>query len=315
MASPRRLAAWYFQLGQSLEAGIPLLEVLVSPGGPYPRERAAMAGRLRDGASLADELEAAGSWLPAVDVHLLTAGAAAGRLPAICRRLAAHHENVARLTGRAVLATLYPLAVLHLGAVLMPLKHLVLGSPLEFVRQVLLVLVPLWLAAGLVVVVLGRYPGLRRRVFGVVPGVAGYQHAHDLTVLATVLEGYVSAGVSLGTAWAAATQATGAPGLIALGARAVAEVEAGRQPGRILALESLLPAEFVQTYRTGEQSGRLDEGLAWLIRRHSEVAERKLTQVSLWYPQLALLLVALWVAVGVMRLYSDYLTEMLKMME
>ena len=92
-------------------------------------------------------------------------------------------------------------------------------------------------------------------------------------------------------------------------------VEAGRQPGRILALESLLPAEFVQTYRTGEQSGRLDEGLAWLIRRHSEVAERKLTQVSIWYPQLALLLVSVWVAVGVVRLYSDYLNEMLKMME
>lgn len=291
------------------------MDALVAPGGPNPRERGAMVERLREGAPLAGELELAGAWLPAVDVHLLIAGAAAGRLPAICARLAAYHENVARLTGRAVLATLYPLAVVHLGAVLMPLKHLVLGSPLEFVRQVLLVLGPLWLLGGLVAVVLGRYPGLRRRVCGVVPGVAGYQQARDLTVLATVLEGYVSAGVSLGTAWAAATLATGSPGLIALGTRVVAEVEAGRQPGRILALEPLLPAEFVQTYRTGEQSGRLDEGLAWLIRRHSEVAERKLTQVSIWYPQLALLLVSVWVAVGVVRLYSDYLNEMLKMME
>ena len=274
-----------------------------------------MAERLHGGAALADELAAAVAWLPAADVHLLTAGAASGRLPAICRRLAAHHENVARLTGRAVLATLYPLAVLHLGAVLMPLKYLVLGSALEYARQVMLVLVPLWLVSGLVAVPLIRYPGLRRRVFSFLPGVAGYQSARDLAVLATVLEGYVAAGVSVGTAWAAATQATGSPALIALGERAVAEVEAGRAPGRILALEPLLPAEFSQTYRTGEQSGRLDEGLAWLIRRHSEAAERKLTHVSIWYPQLALLLVSAWVAVGVVRMYADYLKEMLKMME
>jgi len=315
MASHRRLAAWYFQLGQSLEAGIPLLEVLAAPGGPNPRERAAMVARLRDGGLLADELTAAAAWLPAADVHLLVAGAASGRLPAICRRLSAHHENVARLLGRAVLATLYPLAVLHFGAVAMPLKHLVLGAPLEYARQVLLVLVPLWLVLAMVLVLLTRHPSLRRRIFSFLPGVAGYQHARDLAVLATVLEGYVAAGVSLGTAWVAATQATGAPALIALGERAAAEVEAGRAPGRILALEPQLTAEFAQTYRTGEQSGRLDEGLAWLIRRHTEEAERKLNHVSLWYPQLALLLVALWVAVGVVRMYSAYLNDLLKLME
>jgi type II secretory pathway component PulF len=315
MASHRRLASWYFQLGQSLEAGIPLLEVLAAPGGPSPRERAAMVERLRDGSALAEELAGAAAWLPGPDVHLLTAGAASGRLPAICRRLSAHHENVARLTGRAVLATLYPLAVLHLGAVLMPLKYLVLGSPLEFARQVSVVLVPLWLVGGAAAVLLLRHPGLSRRVCSLLPGVAGYQRERDLAVLATVLEGYVAAGVSVGTAWAAATQATGAPGLIALGERAVAEVEAGREPGRILGLEPLLPAEFAQTYRTGEQSGRLDEGLAWLIRRHSEAAERKLTHVSIWYPQLALLLVAAWVGVGVVRMYSDYLNDILKMLE
>jgi type II secretory pathway component PulF len=162
---------------------------------------------------------------------------------------------------------------------------------------------------------LSRFPGLRRRVFSFLPGVAGYQRARDLAVLATVLEGYVASGVSVGTAWAAAAQATGSTALIALGGRAVAEVEAGRAPGRILALEPLLPSEFVQTYRTGEQSGRLDEGLAWLIRRNSEEAERKLTHVSIWYPQLALLLVAVWVAVGVVQMYANYLKEMLKMME
>ena len=172
-----------------------------------------MVEQLRNGAALADELAGAGAWLPGPDIHLLTAGAASGRLPAICRRLAAHHENVARLTGRAVLATLYPLAVLHLGAVLMPLKYLVLGSPLEFARQVSMVLVPLWLVGGVVAVLLVRHSGLRRRVFALLPGVAGYQRERDLAVLATVLEGYVAAGVSLRVMPTSSTHAWPSPSI------------------------------------------------------------------------------------------------------
>jgi hypothetical protein len=37
--------------------------------------------------------------------------------------------------------------------------------------------------------------------------------------------------------------------------------------------------------------------------------------VSIWYPQLALLLVEAWVGVGVVRMYSDYLNDILKMLE
>lgn len=314
MASSRRLAAWYFQLAQSLEAGVPLLEAWSAPGGPAPAARAVMVERLRGGATWPGELAAA-VWLPSVDRHLLSAGAEAGRLPAACRRLAVQHETVARLTGRAVLATLYPLAVVHLGAVLLPLRELVLGSAAAYARQVALVLVPLWL------VLLGarlagqQFPGLRRRVFAVLPGVAGYQRARDLGVLAAVLEGYVANGLSPVVAWAMAGAATGAPRLQALGARLAAEAEAGRQPGLALVHERTVPAEFAQAYRSGEQSGRLDESLGWLARRYAEEAERCLTHVSLWYPMLALLAVAGWVGASIVSIYSGYLTDLLSIME
>lgn len=315
MASSRRLAAWYFQLAQTLEAGVPLLEALAAPGGPKPRERLALVERVRQGSRLADELATAGAWLPAVDRHLLIAGAEAGRLPATCRRLAAHYEGVARLMGRATLATLYPLAVVHLGAVALPLKHLVLGSPALYAKQVALVLAPLWLIGTAVVLVLVRHPGLRRRVFACFPWVAGYQKARDLSVLAAVLEGYTANGLSPVTAWTMAGHATGSPKLAALGQRLAAEAEAGRQPGLLLSREPAVPLEFAQAYRTGEQSGRLDESLAWLARRYTEEAERKLTHVSLWYPQFVFLLVAIWVGVSMVLMYSGYLTDALKMLD
>ena len=76
-----------------------------------------------------------------------------------------------------------------------------------------------------------------------------------------------------------------------------AEAEAGRQPGVALLQERAVPAEFAQAYRAGERSGRLDESLGWLARRYEEEAERKLGLVALWYPQFALLGVAVWVVV------------------
>ena len=312
MASSRRLAAWYFQLAQTLEAGVALPAALAASGGPRADARAAMVERLRGGAALAGELAAAGgAWLPLVDAQLLAAGAEGGRLPETCRRLAAYHEGVARLTGRAVLAALYPLAVLHLGAVVLPLKELVLGSAWLYARQVLVVLVPLWLALAVVFIVLGRHPGLRRRVFACLPWVAGYQRARDLGVLAAVLEVHVANGLPAAAAWRAAGAATGAPVLEALGQRLAAEAEAGRPPGLALAGEGAVPPEFAHAYRTGEQSGRLDESLGWLARRHEEEAGRQLGLAALWYPQFVLLAVAAWVAVTVVALYANYLKEIL----
>ncbi len=295
---------------------MPLLAALGAPGGPRPDARSAMVGRLRGGAALTAELAAAGgAWLPPVDAHLLAAGAEGGRLPETCRRLAAYHEGVARLAGRAVLAALYPLAVLHLGAVVLPLRELVLGSAWLYAKQVLAVLVPLWLAAAAVFIVLGRHPGLRRRVLACLPWVAGFQRARDLGVLAAVLEAHVANGLPAAAAWRAAGAATGAPVLEALGQRLAAEAEAGRPPGPALAGERVVPAEFTHAYRTGEQSGRLDESLGWLARRYEEEAGRKLGLVALWYPQLLLLAVAAWVGVAVVSLYAGYLRELLRIAE
>ncbi len=275
-----------------------------------------MVARLQGGASLAGELAAAGGvWLPPVDSQLLVAGAEAGRLPATCRRLAAYHETVARLTGRALLATLYPLAVVHLGAFALPLRQLVLVSVWAYFGRVLAVLVPLWLALAVAVFVLGRCSGVRRRVFACLPWVAGYQRARDLGVLAMTLEGFASNGVSPVVAWERAGRAAGAPALEALGLRMAAEAEAGRQPGVALLRERALPVEFAQAYRTGEQSGRLDESLGWLARRYEEEAARKLGLVALWYPQFALVGVAVWAAVNVISIYAGYLKELLSLME
>ena len=46
-----------------------------------------------------------------------------------------------------------------------------------------------------------------------------------------------------------------------------------------------------------------------------EPAARKLGHFALWYPQFALVGVAVWVGVNVVALYANYLKEILGLME
>lgn len=302
-------------LGQSLEAGLPLIDCLLTTGGPKPRERRALADTLQRGAALEDALETHGAWIPVVDRHLILAGAHTGRLAETLRQLAGQHEVVARLTLRAWLAVAYPAAIVHFGAFVLPLKTLVMGSLPAYLAAVFATLIPLWFVIALIGIPLVRHASVRRRVFAFLPGLAGYQKARDLHAFATVLHGYVAAGLPLDVAWPAAGSATGSPRLVALGQRIGVAAAAGEKPGARLAAEPDFPGEFAALYRVGEQTGKLDENLGWITRQCADRAETKLKLVSMTYPAAVFLGVAAWVAITAIAGYAAYLNEILKLLE
>lgn len=315
MPSSRQLAVWYTVLAQSLEAGLPLIDVLDASGGPKPRERHAMAESLRHGAPFADAIAEHGEWIPNVDRQLIIAGATTGRLAETLRQLATHREVLSRILRRVWLALLYPAGIVHFGAFALPLKKLVLGSAREYAAAVVGTLLPLWLVLALILIPLWRHAGLRRRLFLFLPGLSRYQRARDLHSLVITLQGYVAAGLPLEQAWPIAGAASGAPRLIALGERLGAAAANGQQPGTLLLAEPDFPVEFGTLYRVGEQTGKLDENLSWIARQCAERADTGLKIVSLLYPALAFLGVAIWVGYTAVAGYSAYLNEILKLME
>src|SRR5690606_7639952 len=117
--SSRALSQWYAQLATSLEAGLSLERCIGTLNGPPAALRAALQARLVAGEPLGEALERSATWLPAVDRQLMTAAHASGRLPEILRRISARHEEVARATGLAVGAAIYPLILVHVAVLVL----------------------------------------------------------------------------------------------------------------------------------------------------------------------------------------------------
>lgn len=311
-----RLGSWYAALADALEAGLSLPDAIERTSGLAPAQRGELAARLRAGEPADRVWAAAGSPVPESDAALLGAGALTGRLPGMLRRLAAVRATAGRHLGRLMLATAYPLFVLHFGALLVPVSQLIAGTAAGYVRSVLAVLVPVWLVLGGLAFVLRRNARWRRQVLAALPGFSRYQRHRDLAVLATTLEAGISAGLSLDRAWNVAGAATGSPAWREVAARAGKLVAAGQPPsGALHAVGGPCPPEFAEAYRNAELSGRIEQTLEALAQRHGEQADRGLTIATVLYPQLVFLGVAVWVAVTVIASYARYLGDVWRLLE
>lgn len=319
--SHRVLAAWYIQLAQQLEAGLTLKDALRMPAGGRQANRVAraMAAQIEAGGSADDALRAAGRWLPPADQLTLSAAADVGRMPALLRNLAARHAQLGAAKLRILLACLYPLGVLHLGLVLLPVMRMIdwdkgfEWNTGAYFRMLGVTLLPLWGAIILVAWLARRRSRGLRRVAAALPALHGYLRAQALGDLSFALGNFLEAGVSIGDAWAIAGLVTPSPQLKPAAEAISGAVARGEQPGRRLATWPCFPPDFVAAYCTGETTGQLDVTLLRLSGQYQDVANRSLALATMIYPALMFLVVAGAVATSVFMLYAGYLKMVMKL--
>jgi len=313
-ASSRTLSHWYARLAAALESGFGLVAHLEDASGPAAQGRAALAASLRGGASLEEALEREGLWLPQVDRCLMIAGSRAGRLPEVCRRLAERHGTRVRTQRALAFTAAYPLAVLHFGAVALPLVNLVNGNGWGvYLSAVSIVLGPVWMLGGLIAWGMAARSRAVKSLLDAVPFVGGYRKAQALADLAFVLEAHLSAGTRVDAAWALAGAASGDQRLRRVARVVGSAIERGEPVAPTLALGSEVPMLFAEYYRNGELTGRLDEALRNAQRHFSESASARLRLAGMVYPALLFLGVAIWVAARVVVFYSDYFGQIERM--
>lgn len=315
-ASSRTLSQWYPRLAAALEAGLGFERSLAAMPGPPADGLAALASHLRAGESLAEALEHAGQWLPAVDRQLILAGAESGRLPDALRRLAARHEAVVRARVGMMLAAAYPVGVLHFGALAFPIQVLFTGGGLAaYLGAVAQVLVPLWaIVAAFALSARARWrPALV--LLDALPLVGGFRRARALADLAFVLEALVVAGVRIDRAWQQAGGAVGDRRLASVAAAAAEAVLRGEPVAPVLAVRPEIPLLFTEYYRTGETTGRLDEALQAVQRQFLDTASTRLKLAALAYPAVLFAGVAVWVAVRVVQFYAGYFRQIDEIMK
>jgi general secretion pathway protein F/type IV pilus assembly protein PilC len=311
----RKLAAWYHQLAQQLEAGLPLADALrLSRGTGAPSTGVdAMAETIETGGSIDDALTRASAWLPFADRLFLSAAAAAGRMPRILHVLSARHAQLGSAKLRTLLACLYPAAVLHLGLFLLPVMRMIdwekgfAWDPAAYVRSLAFTVLPLWGAAVIVWVLFRRQNPVVIGLSRLIPLVGRYLRAQALSDFAFALGNFLEAGVSIDQAWAAAGAISRSPRLKNAADDIGLVIARGDPPGATLANTNAFPPDFVALYRSGEASGQLEQNLLRLSAQNQEQAQRALSLATIVYPGLMFLAVAAGVGYFVITIYGGYL--------
>jgi len=305
--SSRTLSRWYLQLAASLDAGLPLARSIGAAHGPPAALRTELQARLIAGDGVDEALERGGTWLPSLDRQLIAAGARAGRLPEVVRRLGERHQETSRAAMTALAAALYPLGVAHFGVVALPLPAFFNGEGAGvYFTQVGQVLVPLWAFTALIGM------GIRQRwtivgmILNLLPLVGGSRRLRSIADLAFVLEVQLVAGIRLDVAWLQAALAAGDRRLEPVAVAAAEAVQRGEPIGPVLAGRRELPAPFADFYANGEQTGKLDESLRYVQAEFQRRSVIRLRAATVAYPALLFVGVGAW---AIFQIFSVWLNH------
>ncbi|MBP8304181.1 MAG: type II secretion system F family protein [Phycisphaerae bacterium] len=315
MGRPAQRANVYYKLATLVDAGIPLLRALEmgSEGSGRALRSALQDVRLRvtKGMGLAEAMGCHPTVFADFDRVLIEAAETSGRLDECFKMLADWYQFVARMRGVILSGLTYPLFILHAAALVPGIPGLVLGSLTlwgyvgSVVSTLALFYVPL---LGLLAVLsLGRRVGAIRAGLDVLVDwipVAG-KAVRELSIsrLCRAFNMLYKAGIPIGQCLAKAPQVAGNTVVARAfrgGARAVAE---GREAST--GLSRGLPAEYLEIWRVGEESGQLEKSVDKIAEISGDRAERTMGELARWVPRLAYFAIMLIMLRQILRLATQ----------
>lgn len=313
MPSHKDLSNWYAQLGQHLEAGVLLAEALQLCEGMPAKGRFTMAQRLESGETFSAVMATAPKWLPRADRQFMVAGMETGGLPLTLQNLSARHASIGATQMKLILGLAYPLGVLHVAALLLPLTRMidyetgVQWNLSQYVLESSMVIAPVWLAILAIFILTRSGSPLLPRLLRLLPILRTYSHAQALADLAYSLGTFIAAGVPVPSAWRLSVKLVNDPRYAKVAAKLEPTFAAGKDPSKELNQFKCLPSDFCAFYRTGADSGKLDSNLLTAGRQYQERANRAMTFAALAYPTLVFAAVAGLVIMTIFKVFGGYL--------
>jgi type II secretory pathway component PulF len=310
---PSAREAFYRQLGGSLEAGLPILDAVRETGSLASRDRSAFEEAVTLAGTPEAGWQALGGVLPEVELRLLQAGARTGRLTEMMKRLELRAGEQAGLRRTVIGALIYPLIILHMALVLLPLPRMMSAdSGLRFdadayIGTVVPALVVTWLILGWVWLMARERSRILDGVLACLPFLRGFRKNQDLADAAFLLGACLEAGLPVDRAWDGVASTVPAARLRRAAGRLAEEARAGHALGPVLAREgAVFPSLFARLYRNGEQTGTLAESCHALAKRCLDEARGSVRIAALLYPLGLSLLVGLYVAAQIVLFYAEY---------
>lgn len=319
-----KLSVVYRQLAQQLSAGLTLAQSLRAPSLAPAGDSFRMAAMAEGGESVAAVIASAGSWLPVSDRPFLVAAAESGRLPHILANLSERHARIATTQQRVFMACLYPVGVFHFGALVFGLIRMInfsggglQGGVAGYFGGVLSILLPVWIAAGVLWYLVKREQPVVLALLDLLPAIGGYRKNQALADFSFALGNLLEAGAPIRRAWLDAGRIARSPRIRRVSENIADHIQNGLAPGPHLAGSGggVFPHEFIARYQTGESTGGLEHALLGLAADHQDTANRRLVAASMLYPGLLFAAVALMIAWFVISFYMGYIGQINHMLD
>ena len=290
-----------------LRSGITLQKALENLA--LGRDRTAAAARRTApliNSGLEPALKAGG--FPVVDCEILAAGEQSGRLEEACRELADYYSHLESGRKRAVAASLYPLFILHLGALLLSVPAAVIdGNLLKFFTQVGTFLGTAYLAGavvGLAYWILSRSfqsSTAADRLIRTIPVVGACFWDAALARFCLVLSLGIRSADGVLSSLRRAGRASRSASVEAAADAAVPLIRSGTGFAMALASSRAFPMDLERVFHVAEASGRLDEEITRWAVVYRERFFARIETLTEWLPRILYLLI---VALVVYRMFS-----------
>jgi type II secretory pathway component PulF len=324
--SSKHLAAFYYQLGTLVQAGVPIRSALGTMQKSGPRAMRAAAVRLSEavdeGRPVHEAMERCGKCFAPLDRHAIDLSAQGGALDVGLLSLSKYYESRTAARNKLIAGSLYPAVLLIIAVFGSHFPAFFLGASagkpytmLDYLRDTVGLLAILGLIGGGAVWLLRRSlrtPGLNvavDRLLRAVPVLGRLRFDYALSQWLLSVRLMLRAGIGVVPALEYASRTTNSP-LIAYGyEKAAPRITDGLQVSQALVLAGVFPEDLIAFWATGEQSGRMDEMLDHLATHYEDRWRRGLDQTVTWLPRIAYVLVAAYVIYQIFTMYSAYFSQ------
>ena len=311
----KSLAIAYHNLSNMLDAGVPVQRSLntLTPGLEPRLQNAflALADGVADGNPLAYTMVLHPKVFDPVDIMLVEVGEESGNLPDMIALLSRWHEMSARMLKRLISGLLMPVFVLTIAAFVFPLPGFVLGeSDLKsYLLKVTGILLLFWIPAGIIVFIVRTTPrtGSARRLLDNVvlriPVLGSAVYKLEIGRFCWAFHMLCKAGVPYSESVDMAVSVTGNLVIADLFQPAAESVKAGELMSE--GFSKKLPLDLVEMWKTGEETGRLDDVSKRLADNYSEQAELWFAEFSRWFPRFVYLLICIVLIIMIFNLAGN----------
>ena len=308
----KKLAVAYYNLSIMLDAGLPMLKALDTNSaglkGNLKKTFSALAKGVSAGDSLAETMKKYPSVFAPLDVILVEAADMSGNLPQSFKLLSQWYEFRNRLKNILISGLMLPFAIIHIAAVIIPLPRLILGyiSIISYFFQASGILAFFYVPAGIILAVYRLMPnaGLLRRLLDAlvirIPVLGSAIRQLAISRYCRTFNMLYTAGVPITECAQKASDVTGNAVMTNLLKGGAESAQAGKMVYEGFSCK--LPADFLNLWQIGEETGELDKTIKRLADNNSETAEWLFVEFCRWLTRAVYFLVCALLAIQILKM-------------